>query len=592
MASMLLATLCERPSRHSLRRGGWRQRDAQSSSEDDVDARTIGQLARGLLLEYCDGWRSANRLCSHSRNAVDDGATCKLAHALGKLGGTRNANAGVVTLPEKLPLPGIISAIEGSSSTHFIRPTDLIRCFQQHYPQAFKLRLGACADSVASFWRIFFRSEKRRAWAEEHRYLRGRSAHSLRNAIPVVVHQDAGPYSKAKSADCICCSSLLAEGSEKITKFLLATCVADRGNDAAVWDEILRDLEVAAAGNFGGFSFILLFAKADEEQRCVKWGLPGYNDAHEVCADCLCNRSNRPYTDLSRSARWRGTETMPKEAFLARIRDHPARHLLAASPFFTRWFFYPDVMHLLDCHGIAGLVYGGLLCYLVTLSVVGRSIPDRLATINSERVRWYRAHPGLLPLPPIRRQNLRRDDWAELHGPAFKAANSRQASGFFLHLATKYLQGRTVGGQDLESCMWRIVYGLNDLYSLMWGQPRFLLPEHVLRIREACISFGEAYMRCRQWAKERGELAFNVTVKVHRMQHLAAMAEIMKPAWVSCYSEESSVGTTTRVWRQSMHGRYAKTVQHRVLLKRLCGLWLRLETLEDAVRGSASGSGS
>ena len=89
-------------------------------------------------------------------------------------------------------------------------------------------------------------------------------------------------------------------------------------------------------------------------------------------------------------------------------------------------------------------------------------------------------------------------------------------------------------------------------------------------------------MRCREYAKQRGELSFNVRVKVHKMQHLGAMAEIMNPAWVSCYSEESSIGTSVRVWRQSMHGRYAETVQQRVLLKRLCGLWLRLEAHGDA----------
>ena len=277
------------------------------------------------------------------------------------------------------------------------------------------------------------------------------------------------------------------QGNEKINKFLLATCIADKGNDTHVLDEILKDLESAVNGNFGGFSCILLFAKADEEQRCIKWGLPSYNDAREVCAECLCNRSSRPYTDLSRFAKWRCSEAMPKEAYLQRIRSEPARHPLASSSFFSRWFFYPDVMHLLDCKGIAGLVYGGLTCYLITLSVVGNNISERLAKLNSERVRWYRAHPGLIPLPTIKKQNLRKDDWAELHGPTFKAANSRTASAFFVHLAKKYLRVRTDGGHDLETCMWRIVYGLNEVYSLMWGQPRFLPPEHVSRIKEVLV---------------------------------------------------------------------------------------------------------
>ena len=56
-----------------------------------------------------------------------------------------------------------------------------------------------------------------------------------------------------------------------------------------------------------------LFAKADEEQHVVSWGMwgmPGYNAPDEVCPECLANRDQRPFTDLSPGARWRATDRM------------------------------------------------------------------------------------------------------------------------------------------------------------------------------------------------------------------------------------------------------------------------------------------
>ena len=96
-------------------------------------------------------------------------------------------------------------------------------------------------------------------------------------------------------------------------------------------------------------------------------------------------------------------------------------------------------------------------------------------------------------------------------------------------------------------------------------------------LRILCIQFGEDWIRCREFARLRHALVFNVTGKVHKTQHLPAMAAIINPAWVSCYAEESLIGTTMRVWKQSQHGRWTMLIHHRLLMKRLCGLVLRLE---------------
>ena len=163
MASILFASLLGRnlPQRHRyFRRGGWRQRVAEAPNEvPDNDQGLIGKLGPGMLLDFCDGWLSAYRLCSHMKNASDDGSKCRLVQALGKIADVStphsHCNAGVVKLLSSLPVLNIISAIDDSSTTHFIKPTSLIRVMQDNYPREFRLRFGADCDKIRSFWDDF-----------------------------------------------------------------------------------------------------------------------------------------------------------------------------------------------------------------------------------------------------------------------------------------------------------------------------------------------------------------------------------------------------------------------------------------------------
>ena len=85
-------------------------------------------------------------------------------------------------------------------------------------------------------------------------------------------------------------------------------------------------------------------------------------------------------------------------------------------------------------------------------------------------------------------------------------------------------------------------------------------------------------MILREMCRGRGILAWNVTPKMHMLQHLGSFPAKVNPRWLQNYMEESSVGTTTKVWSRSASGRYRRTVQKMVLLKRLVALMIRLET--------------
>jgi hypothetical protein len=94
---------------------------------------------------------------------------------------------------------------------------------------------------------------------------------------PLAVHEDAAPCSKTKSLYCKSFSSLLAEGDEKVAKFMCCSCVKSpgRGRDGS-WNLIFADLLALGTGMVDGIEvakdpdgtiwfFCLLFATGDEE---------------------------------------------------------------------------------------------------------------------------------------------------------------------------------------------------------------------------------------------------------------------------------------------------------------------------------------
>ena len=149
--------------------------------------------------------------------------------------------------------------------------------------------------------------------------------------LPIVLHEDGGPWGVGKSANVVSFSSLLGRGSELECKFPIATCVAvtgEPGHDSVFWQTFFGDLDnlakgldqhgnpVAADGAIK-WGAVNIFGKADMEVECLKWGLSSYNAAEEVCAWCLANRTTRPFTDLKPTAAWvPSADNMPNEFFV------------------------------------------------------------------------------------------------------------------------------------------------------------------------------------------------------------------------------------------------------------------------------------
>jgi len=228
-------------------------------------------------------------------------------------------------------------------------------------------------------------------------------------------------------------------------------------------------------------------------------------------------------------------------------------------------------MHMMDCKGVTATVLGGLLHYLLTNVLLGSNRDIRLATINAKMKEWYDAHPGSHRIPRILMGNTTLNGWAELHGPAIKAANTRSAVGPFKAIWAEYARA----DDELDSNASVVINSLATFYDILYTAPMFMSDECIERLQVVCITFGGAYLRCREHARRANVLVWPVKMKAHKMQHVPMMCRVINPICIQCYADESLIGTTTKVWKRSIAGRYHNFAQRNVLLKRLVALLVR-----------------
>lgn len=220
--------------------------------------------------------------------------------------------------------------------TRMVLPSTLIRAVNDYHPGEFERRLGANPQQLRQFWTAFLENELCSHWARQHPHLRNKSVGDLICTVPLTVHSDAGPCTKAKSCNCISWSGLLSQGEEKQCKFLAYSYLKnDNSGDGPSWRRLLEDMDELASGMVGGeyvakrgrriYKFVLLVCKSDEEVKANEFGLPHFNSPSGPCGDCAADDDTRPWTDLSEHASWRPTENMPFNVWFDRLRtpQHP-----------------------------------------------------------------------------------------------------------------------------------------------------------------------------------------------------------------------------------------------------------------------------
>eukprot|EP00974_Lingulodinium_polyedra_P053048 5098270-Lingulodinium_polyedra.AAC.1 len=263
---------------------------------------------------------------------------------------------------------------------------------------------------------------------------------------------------------------------------------------------------------------------------------------------------------------------MPFEFWQERLRQPP--HPLAASPYCcSRWFFFMDLMHLMDCKGVTGIVAGSVLGMLMRRRELGNTKAERLQIINQHRATWYGHHPRTHRMPQLLANSVARDGWGELSGPAIKAAVTRACAPWIRDLCLQYC----ASDNEEDRAVRQLTNDLVEFYHILYSEGRFVSDEGLARLGLVTERFGCNFMRLREYADRQGLLLWHVTPKVHKMQHVPLLASVLNPKFVQNYAEESLIGTCTKIWARSVKSRYRHVVQRNVLAKKLVALMLYFE---------------
>ena len=122
-------------------------------------------------------------------------------------------------------------------------------------------------------------------------------------------------------------------------------------------------------------------------------------------------------------------------------------------------------------------------------------------------------------------------------------------------------QSWAVAGSEEDTLLVEVTGQLAAYYEVLAEGQMFLSAEQKARLAQACQGMGLAIQRLRQIAQEQGRLCWPVRPKTHKMCHFPFFAQSINPAAVSCYRDESHMGTCANIWKRSVAGRWKRAVQ-------------------------------
>jgi hypothetical protein len=583
---------------------GWRQAIAQDR-EASRSPRNAGpgildvqqsHAAVSHLKDWCFGRLSGPELKEHALAHVADNGKHGANKIMAELSQIdwRAGNRGLLNKMKSMAFTKLIEAVPRSLVTNIVLPHKLIGELTQH-PTIFRRHLGADPQALLSFWTGLYNSIEGQRLFSEHKQLQGRTPQDLIHTLPLVVHEDAGPYGKTQSVVEVSWSSLLGKGTDLQCKYVSFTYLKETKAELEAklpnraWHDFIDSLVLLRQGFHGPESAlsgmpvaqgpdgivweaVTLFGKADGEQM-VAWGMSSYNGTDEMCGYCLANRSDRPYTDLRDSAAWQPSEIGSTSPFFLRLRQ--PHHPLVVAEFFTFWFFRIDIMHLWDCKGVWSIVLGSVLWLLVHQeNRLGTNQAARLEAINEKKNLFYAARGVQNRLPKLRLSNLvnGQTHMADLSGQIIKAANTRALLPFAAELAAEFFDSGSVYHKSMQ----KLCKAAADIVELLYTADTFLSVDEKAKLKALIHRLGKYFMLCQSISASRGEPCWHVTPKTHSTCHIPKQAALINPVKVQNYMEESLVGKVAQVWHGCASGTYQSTVQHTALFKYVLGLFLDL----------------
>ena len=324
------------------------------------------------------------------------------------MGNEKNVFRNMVALLQTCGIPQLVHVIpEECTVTHTLPPTVIFSLLHRSNREQFGRSFGAYRSKLKEFWAGLFSSVDGIELRNLHRFLRGRSPEDLSTSIPLMFHEDEGPFSKTKSTNLLSWGSIVSIGDELETRFVVSSNVSVKGIDAmesrASWQEFFNEMDLLASGrdskgeplalDADGVSWagILLFSQSDFEKH-ASWGLGNFPSADTPCQSCCANRLDVPLTDLRPNAAWRPTSVMTDVQYRSRcLKPHP----MQSSHYFNRFLVRFDVMHAIDHNGVAGSVMASIIGYFYcTKGVLAR--PVRYVWRPSQR-EWQPSIRRVLP---------------------------------------------------------------------------------------------------------------------------------------------------------------------------------------------------
>lgn len=400
-------------------------------------------------------------------------------------------------------------------------------------------------------------------------------------APKVVIHCDAGPYSKKSSMYSLSWSSLLAGGSEQESVFCIATWLQGQEIDhaeEALWPALAASLEsMSRPADPLGFGAVLVGLKGDLEYYVNNLGWASYNSA-TPCGLCAADRGARAWNNPLPTAEWRDT-IYSLEEYKHRY-CLPNCHPLNLFEGITAYTVYLDLLHVLDHKGVTSLIVGNILWSVIQHRELAGTQARTLTMINEEICAFYAARGVQNRLPELNIGNLidvhnRATSHPVLHGPGIKAANSRSIVPYILELATRLDTGSPETRHRRKVVEW-----LDRLYTVLYAADMFLSDDQKAEVGHCVSRISLHFTWLAQNAISQGRVAWNMTPKLHYMMHLPLQADLLNPRFVQNYREESFVGRVAAIYRSCSSGPHWATVQARALRKYLTGLQVVLGNLE------------
>ena len=520
---------------------GWRQQaarqEAASSSAGDRSRSPVVKKLPEQVLRWYQSWgwgqKTAVDIIKDARACVVDHGGNKVHECINQLAKTIDLTNAERSVERHAPLDGVVlpTSIEDSAVRCILEPHVLFNWLATKNERLFRIHLGAQREGVEEFWTGLRQSEAGRELWRAHPWLRGKTATDLKWHLPLMLCEDAGPVSTSKSSMIRIWYSLLGQGGERTTRYMINSYLKNTEEEDQSWPLVLRSFEMLAEpkpeGIWGG---ILLFLGWDLDHVCNTMGFPHFN-SHEPCALCLANDTTRPWNNFHHEAGWRDTE-LSNVAFLARLRR--PLHPLTAHPLVNRQTYRHDLLHMIDMHGVAAMLLGNSFWTHVSGErrcevLPGTNIEERLVFLNNDVEAYYKHMKISCRTPPLNKSNIKEGSSPpELKGQGVKAAVARRLIPYAVNLQQRAV---SMAPTDKHQHMLRAVESLHLLIDLFYNATMFLYMEELTALEGHLARLGRhvQWLAVNAFREERTQ-RWQIKPKMHFVVgHILQQAKLINP---------------------------------------------------------------